>query len=373
TVISHAVEGLILGSYSFDQYKAKKESTTVKTCSFVGGEEPADFSQIVERGLILSENVKLVRQLVNEPAAVMTPSAMEAKAKAIAKKCGLVFDCLGRKQLEEQKMNAFLAVAQGSEEKPKLLVLEYKGNPDHSECIALIGKGITFDSGGLSLKPSSGMEEMKDDMGGAATVLGTIKALAELKVKINVMAIMPCTENMPSGSAYRPGDIITAMSGKTIEVVNTDAEGRLILADAITYAKEKGATKLIDVATLTGACVVALGAVAAGVFTNKQEWGQKLLDASEETGEKMWQLPLFKEYEDLIKSQVADIKNSGGREAGASTAACFLQHFAGDTPWIHIDIAGVVTTKKNQGYQVKGATGAGVFTLVKLFESLSHE
>lgn len=374
-LIEAAVEGSLLGTYSFDDYHTKeKMSGNLETCLFTGLEKVDAFNEIVTRSKIVASSVNFSRDLVNQPACAMTPSILAQQAQDLASTYGcLKSTILDRKQVEELKMNALLAVAKGSSEPPKLIVLEYNGHSSSKEKIAFVGKGITFDSGGISLKPSKGMEEMKDDMAGGAAVLGAMRAIAQLKPKLNILAVVPCTENMPSGHACRPGDVISSMNGKTIEVVNTDAEGRLILADAVTYAKEQGATHLIDLATLTGACVVALGTVASGVFTNQADWCQKLLDAAEKSGEKLWKLPLFPEYKELIKSSIADMKNSGGRDAGAITAACFIAEFAEQTPWIHIDIAGTVESNKDCGYQVKGATGTGVRTLVQLAEELAHE
>lgn len=373
-LIEVLVEGLLLGTYSFDEYKTDKQTAAPLTdCCFLGSKEPRNFKESIERGEELASAIHLVRDLINHPASAMMPKDLAAVAQTIATESGLAYSVLNRSQIKDQKMNAFAAVAQGSAAEPQLIVLEYIGNPGSSDKLALVGKGITFDSGGISLKPASGMEEMKDDMGGAATVLGTMQALGRLKPKTNVIAVLPCTENMPSGTAYRPGDIITAMNGKTIEVISTDAEGRLILADALTYAKKLGATRIVDLATLTGACVVALGSVATGVFTNQNEWCRAVLKAAKQSGEKMWQLPLYEEYEEQIKSSVADMKNTGGREAGAITAALFLKKFVEETPWVHLDIAGTVTTKKSSGYYTKGATGVAVRTLVTLAQGLAHE
>ena len=263
-------------------------------------------------------------------------------------------------------MLAFLAVAQGTQEPPRLIILKYTGNPIKTEYVAFIGKGVTFDSGGISLKPSEGMEEMKTDMAGGAAVLGAMRAIAQLKPKLNVIAIVPCTENMPSGISLKPGDVISSMAGKSIEIVNTDAEGRLLLADAVTYAKQLGAEKLVDLATLTGACVVALGSITSGIISNNDKWCERVLDAASKCGEKMWRLPAFDEYKEQIKSPIADLKNSGGRPAGAITAGLFIAEFAGNTPWVHIDIAGTATVNKDTGYNVTGATGAGVRTLIQL-------
>jgi leucyl aminopeptidase len=373
-LIEVAVEGNLLGTYSFDYYKTqKKQPATIETCYITGPESVIDFNKLVAKAQALASSVNFSRDLVNQPAVAMTPTIMAAKAVELADHYGMAITVLDRQQMDDLGMQALLAVAKGSDEPPKLIVLEYNGFPGNAEKIAFIGKGITFDSGGISLKPGAGMEEMKDDMAGGAAVLGAMRAIAQLKLQLNLIALVPCTENMPSGHALRPGDVISSMSGKTIEIINTDAEGRLVLADAVTYALKLGATKLIDLATLTGACVTALGTVTSGVFTNNDDWLQQLLTAANRSGEKMWQLPLFEEYKTQIKSSIADIKNTGGREAGAITAALFIAEFAEETPWIHIDIAGTVTSSKDQGYQIKGATGVGVRTLVQLAGDIAHE
>jgi len=255
-------------------------------------------------------------------------------------------------------------VAQGSQQPPKFIVLKYKGDGGSSKVLGLVGKGITFDSGGISIKPSEGMGEMKTDMSGGAIVMAAIKAISELKLKVNVTCLIPTTENMPSGTAIKPGDILKAMNGKTMEIISTDAEGRLILADALAYGKTQDLSLMIDIATLTGACHVALGDFCTGAFPNNQELMNKLVNASQLAGECIWPMPMLDEYKDLIKSSVADIKNSGGRYGGAITAAQFLAEFTGDTPWVHLDIAGTATVERDRGYRVKGATGVMVATLV---------
>jgi len=266
-----------------------------------------------------------------------------------------------------------LGVAQGSQQPPKFIILSYKGSNSDKVDAALVGKGITFDSGGISIKPSEKMSDMKGDMAGGASVMATLIALAWLKPAINVTALVPTTENLPSGTALKPGDIIKAMNGKTIEVLNTDAEGRLILADALSYAKKLGAKAIIDVATLTGACMVALGNICTGAFSNNQELTDKVIAAGNETGELIWQLPMYDEYKEQLKSDIADIKNIGGRYGGAITAAKFLEEFINGTPWVHLDIAGTYDTDKEKGYLVKGATGVPVRTLVNVILSLAKK
>jgi leucyl aminopeptidase len=269
-------------------------------------------------------------------------------------------------------MGAFLGVAQGSSRPPVLIVLSYRGGRGKQVELGLVGKGITFDSGGISIKPSEGMEQMKGDMAGGAAVIAALGAVAELKPAINVTAIVPACENLPSGSALKPGDVVRVMDGKTIEVVNTDAEGRLILADALCYARKLGCQRLVDAATLTGACVVALGSVRSGAFTNDQGWMDRVRAAAEAVGEKIWQLPMDDDYDEQIKSDVADIKNIGGRKGGAITAAKFLARFAGETPWVHLDIAGTAQAEKETGFTPKGATGIPVRTLIRLALDLSR-
>jgi leucyl aminopeptidase len=263
-------------------------------------------------------------------------------------------------------MEALLGVAKGSSEPPKLITLSYKGDESSGKAFGFLGKGITFDSGGVSIKPSEGMGEMKGDMAGGAAVMAAVSALARLKPRINVTAIVPATENLPSGSALKPGDILKAMNGKTIEVVSTDAEGRLILADALSYAQKLGLSPLIDLATLTGACRVALGTLYSGLFGNDQDLADKIIRAAERTGERMWQMPMPEEYKEQNKSEIANVKNTGNRYGGAITAALFLAEFVDNTPWVHLDIAGPALSTKESGYTVKGATGVGVRTLVEL-------
>jgi leucyl aminopeptidase len=368
----------MLGAYRFDYYKTDKkdeDQTVVFEKLFIlkDGANQESLANAVSEGKIIAENVNYARDLINHPAQYMTPSKLAAEAAALAAKHSLDITVLEKEEMSRQNMNALLAVAQGSAQPPKLIAIKYAGNPKSQEIIGFVGKGITFDSGGISIKPADGMEKMIRDMAGAAAVLGAIAAIAELKLKINVLSIMPCTENMPSGSAVKPGDIVTSMSGKTIEIVNTDAEGRLILADAVTYAQKQGATYLVDVATLTGACVVALGTVNSGLISNNKDWRDQVLAAAQEAGENMWELPNNEEYAKQLKSSAADLKNTGGRKAGAITGGLFIGEFAGKTPWAHIDIAGTSSAEKTEGYNVKGATGVGIRTLVELAKSLQEK
>jgi leucyl aminopeptidase len=303
----------------------------------------------------------------------MTPSEMAEVATRVAAQYNLECTVLEREQMQELGMGALLGVAQGSHQAPKFIVLEYEGDSSSGRTLGLVGKGITFDSGGISIKLSEGMADMKGDMAGGATVIATLRALAELKPMINVTGLIPATENLPGGAALKPGDILKAMNGKTIEIVSTDAEGRLILADALSYARKRGLSLLVDVATLTGACRIALGTICTGAFTNNQELLNKFIKAAEAAGECVWQMPMFEEYKEGNKSDVADIKNSGGRNGGAITAAQFLSEFVEDTPWVHLDVAGTSMSDKDKGYLVKGATGVGVRTLVNLALVLAEE
>lgn len=359
-------EGAIMGNYKFVAYKSDKKTSSIKKLIIIEDKIDKKIEQKILNGKIIAESVNFCRDLVNHPSNYMTPSRMALQAAEIGRQTGMEVNILDKKEMEDQGMNALLAVAKGSNEPPKMIVLNYMGDKNCSDYIAFIGKGITFDSGGISLKPSEKMGDMKGDMAGGAAVLAAMQAIGKIKPKVNIIGIVPCTENMPSGHALKPGDVITSMSGKTIEIITTDAEGRLILADAIAYAIKSGAARIIDLATLTGACVVALGNIASGVVTNNQDWLKEVLLAAEQAGEKMWELPHYPEYVEQIKSDIADIKNSGGRMAGAITAGMFLAQFAQDTAWVHVDIAGTFDTDKTKGYNIKGGTGAGVRSLVQL-------
>jgi len=369
-------EGALLGTYSFRKHMTKEaEHSEIKQLTIVDADETrlTGLEQGCNLGRVLAEATNLARDMVNEPSNYMTPSQMAEVAKRLADNYGLELKVLEREQMQELGMGALLGVAQGSVETPKFITLHYKGSDSDEIDLALVGKGITFDSGGISIKPSEKMEEMKGDMAGGAAAMAAISAIAQLKPKVNAIAIIPATENLPSGSAQKPGDVVMAMNGKTIEVINTDAEGRLILADALGYANKLGAKHIIDVATLTGAMVIALGDVYTGAFGNNQELMDKVIAAGAEGGELIWQMPMSEEYKEQIKSEVADIKNIGGRQAGAITAAQFLAEFTGDTPWVHLDIAGTSMSERERGYLMKGATGVPVRTLVNLVLSLSKK
>lgn len=375
TAVQAVVEGSLLGTYQFNYYKTKQPHiTTIETLHLIESkvENNSALNQCVHKATIIGNSVNLTRDLINHPAQYMTPTQMVIHAQEIAQQNGLEVSILEKEDMEREKMNALLSVSQGSIQPPKMIVLKYYGDVGTNQIMAFVGKGVTFDSGGISIKPSLNMDEMKDDMSGGAAVLGAMEAIGKLKPKINIIGIIPCTENMPSGNAYKPGDIIFSMSGKTIEIINTDAEGRLILADAITYARKLGATQIIDIATLTGACVVALGKITSGLLSNNSILCQKVLQAATDAGEKMWELPNFIEYKEQIKSSIADLKNSGGRMAGAITAGTFIEEFVENLPWVHIDIAGTAYVEKENGYNPKGATGVGTRTLIQLAQNMSE-
>jgi len=363
-------EGALLGLYSFNKYK-KPEYEDIEEMLIVAresGKIPI-LEQATHKGSVVAEATNLARDMINEPANYMTPSRLAEAAEEIANKYNLEFHVFDSADMEAMGMGALLGVAKGSGQPPKLITLSYKGDEHSEKAIGFLGKGITFDSGGISIKPSEGMDEMKGDMAGAAAVMTALVAIARLKPQINVTAIIPATENLPSGTALKPGDILKAMNGKTIEVINTDAEGRLILADALSYAQKLGLSPLLDLATLTGACCVALGTLYSGIFSNNQNLADKVLKAAERIGERMWQMPMPEEYKEQLKSEIADVKNIGHKYGGAITAALFLAEFVDNTPWVHIDIAGTANSEKESGYIVKGATGIGVRTLVELASS----
>jgi leucyl aminopeptidase len=364
-----AAEGAMLALFEPDTYKTRKtEEPQIDRFTVVAerGVSP-DLAAGVERGQIIGEAINMARELSNEPSSTLTPTELTKRAVKAAIEAGLKTEVLEKEQMEELGMGALLGVARGSQEPPKLVVLTYTppaGSESPDELIAVVGKGITFDSGGISLKHADGMDQMKYDMTGAADTLAILCATARLKPNVNVIGLMPTCENMPSGSAYKPGDVLRAMNGKTIEVVNTDAEGRLILADAISYARKLGATRIVDIATLTGAVMVALASINAGVLGNDQQLIDDVVRSAREVGEKVWQLPLDPEYRDLIKSDIADMKNSGGRYGGAITASMFLSEFAETTPWVHFDVAGTAWNSDRKPYLAKGPTGAIIRTII---------
>jgi leucyl aminopeptidase len=369
-------EGAILGLYTFNRHlTAKSEQGEIEELVIVDpdAKNKTAVQQSVNSGKILAEAANLARDMVNEPPNYMTPTILAGEAVKVAEKNGLEIEILERKQIEELGMGGLLGVAQGSQQPPKFIVLRYQGKSAKAVDIALVGKGITFDSGGISLKPSQDMGDMKSDMAGGASVIAAMGAIGQLKPKINVMAIVAATENLPSGTALKPADVLTAMNGKTIEIITTDAEGRLTLADALGYANKQGAKLIVDIATLTGACEVALGYVTTGAFTNNQELQDKVIAAGTEAGDKIWPFPMFEEYKELNKSDVADLKNTGGSKGGAITAALFLEEFAEKTPWVHLDIAGTALLNSPKGYYIKGATGVPTRSLIKLVLSLAKK
>lgn len=360
-------EGIRLGLYTFTRHKSKQPGDLApRLLTLLAGEVGSveALQQGVRRGEILAEAANFARDMANEPSNYLTPTDLASNAREAADEAGLECQVLDREDMVELGMGALLGVAKGSHEEPKFIVLSYRGDPGTDRAIGLVGKGITFDTGGISIKPAQNMEEMKGDMSGGASVIAALRAIGKLKPRINVTGIVPATENMPGGGAIKPGDVLVAMNGTTIEVINTDAEGRLILADGISYARKLDLSPIVDIATLTGAISVALGDVAVGVVSNNQQLTEQLISAGRQAGEKLWQLPLFEEYREQITSEVADIKNTGGRKAGSITAAWFLAEFVDNTPWAHLDMAGVDIYERESGWLVKGASGIPVRTLV---------
>jgi leucyl aminopeptidase len=373
-----AVEGAFVGDFDADTYRSDRKDQSIQTFTLaiagtlaVSGEaDRAAIEVAFAEGAIIGESQNFARALVNEPGNKLTPTILGQRAAQMAQEVGLGWEVHSTDKLHERKMGAFWSVSQGSPEPPALIVLRYEpeGVKD-GPVLGLVGKGITFDTGGISIKPADNMERMKYDMAGGAAMLGAMRAIALLKPKVRVIAVVCAAENMPSGTAQKPGDVQTAMSGKTIEIINTDAEGRLVLADGLTYARQLGATHLIDAATLTGAISVALGKVNAGAFSNDDEAYQKFESALTISGEKFWRLPLDDGYAELIKSDIGDIKNTGGRGGGASIAAEFLHVFAEDTPWIHLDIAGTAWVEDKRPYIAKGPNGIAVRSILEWVRS----
>jgi len=368
------VEGALTGTIDSTTYRTEPDKViTLETLDIVATAGVHEFDRGalesgIERGRIIGEAVNFARILALTPANDMTPKHLAKAAEEIAHKVGLKFHALDEAQMHKKQMGSILGVSRGSDEEARMIVLEYNGDPSSSEKLALVGKGLTFDTGGISIKPAQDMHEMKYDMCGGAGVLGAMLAIGELKPKVNVLGIVPSSENMPGSKAMKPGDILRAMNGKTIEVINTDAEGRLILADALCYARELGATKIVDAATLTGAMVVALGHGAAGTISNDDTFRDHFLAVAKSTTEKYWPLPLLDEHSVTVKSEIADLRNSAGRAAGSLTAAAFLKAFVGETPWIHLDIAGTAYTDSETASLAKGPTGYPVRAFVALAE-----
>jgi leucyl aminopeptidase len=367
------VEGAFVGNFDPDYYKSDRKDQKIDTLTVVASGDKTRIDAALNLGHIVGESQNFTRDLVNEPSNRMTPTILADRAKKMAQEVGLKCEVYGADKIKELKMGAFWSVAQGSDEPPALIVLKYEpaGAPE-KPVLGLVGKGITFDTGGISIKPADGMEKMKYDMAGGATMIGVMRAIAMLKPKIKVTAIVCATENMPSGKAQKPGDVQIAMSGKSIEIINTDAEGRLVLADGLFYARQLGCTHLVDAATLTGAVVVALGYANAGIFANDDQMYDRFSKALSKAGEKMWRLPLDDDYKEVIKSNIADIVNSGGRWGGAITAAMFLKEFAEDTPWIHLDIAGTAWTEDAKPWIAKGPSGIAVRSLIEFVQGFQN-
>jgi leucyl aminopeptidase len=368
------VEGALVGNFDPDYYRSDRKDQKIDALTILasGNSDHAALEKAAHEALVIGESQNFTRDLVNEPSNRMTPTILGDRAKKMCQEVGLKCEVYGADKIKELKMGAFWSVAQGSDEPPALIVMKYEpaGAPE-KPMLGLVGKGITFDTGGISIKPADGMEKMKYDMAGGATMIGAMRAIALLKPKVKVIGIVCATENMPSGKAQKPGDVQIAMSGKSIEIINTDAEGRLVLADGLFYARQLGCTHLVDAATLTGAVVVALGYANAGIFANDDAMYERFHKANEEAGEKMWRLPLDDEYKENIKSTIADIVNSGGRWGGAINAAMFLKEFAEDTPWIHLDIAGTAWMEDQKPWIAKGPSGIALRSLVEFVKSFA--
>ena len=364
--VKSIVEGAFVGNFDSDTYKSDRKDQKIDALTVVSGGDKSKLQQAMDEGQIIGESQNFTRDLVNEPSNRMTPNILAEQAKKMAQEVGLKCEVFGADKIKELKMGAFWGVAQGSDEPPALILLRYEpaGAPE-KPVLGLVGKGITFDTGGISIKPADGMEKMKYDMAGGAAMLGAMRAIALLKPKVKVTCIVCASENMPSGKAQKPGDVQIAMSGKSIEIINTDAEGRLVLADGLCYARQLGCTHLVDAATLTGAVVVALGYANAGVFANDDPIYERFSRAVDKAGEKFWRLPLDDEYKENIRSGIADMVNSGGRWGGAINAAMFLKEFAEETPWLHLDIAGTAWMEDQKPWIAKGPSGIAVRSLVE--------
>jgi len=362
-------EGLIVGEFDSDKYRTDRKDREIHCVSLAGFDSGlgSNLTAAIDQGRVIAESQNFARDLINEPSNRLTPRILAARAEAMAKEVGLGVEILDERKIADLKMGALIGVAQGSIEPPRVIVLRYEptSSKPNGPVLGLVGKAVTFDTGGISIKPANNMEKMKYDMGGGATMIGTMRALAFLKPSVPVIAVIPATENMPGGRAQKPGDVQVAMSGKTIEVINTDAEGRLILADGLFYARKLGCTHLIDAATLTGAIEVALSNVNVGAFGTPREYLDRFLESAKAVGEKMWPMPMDDEYEEMIKSNIADIRNTGsGKGGGAITAAWFLKEFAEETPWIHLDIASTCWVDEGRPWLAKGPTGIAIRSLV---------
>jgi leucyl aminopeptidase len=366
------VEGAHVGNFDPDYYRSDRKDQKIDNITIIASGDKAALEKASAEAQIIGESQNFTRDLVNEPSNRMTPTILSERAKKMCAEVGLKCEVYGADKIKALKMGAFWSVAQGSDEPPALIVMTYEpaGAPA-KPVLGLVGKGITFDTGGISIKPADGMEKMKYDMAGGATMIGAMRAIALLKPKVKVIGIVCATENMPSGHAQKPGDVQIAMSGKSIEIINTDAEGRLVLADGLHYAKQLGCTHLIDAATLTGAVVVALGYTNAGVFANDDDIYERFRKANVKAGEKMWRMPLDDEYKEQIRSSIADIMNTGGRWGGAITAAMFLKEFAEETPWIHLDIAGTAWMEEQKPWIAKGPSGIALRSLIEFVKSFA--
>ena len=368
-----AVEGVILGLYRFLPFKTvdREQEADVETFTILEQDDAAYkvIRSAAKTAEIIASAANFARDMVSTPANEMTPSDLANEARMSAKGKNIVCTVLGDAQMRELGMNAILGVAQGSDQPPQFIIMEYRGGKKSSPVVALVGKGITFDSGGISIKPAEKMDKMKTDMAGGAAVIAAVRAAAELGLPVNLVGIIPATENLPDGKAYKPGDILKSLSGQTIEVITTDAEGRLILADALTYAGRYKPAAIIDLATLTGACVIALGENTIGMMGTDDELKREIREAADYTGERLWELPLWEEYSDMIKGDAADYKNASGRDGGAITAGAFLSKFTGDYPWVHLDIAGPAWISKDKPYTPKGASGVGVRLLIQFLRN----
>lgn len=360
------VEGALLGLYEFNRYRTEQRGKKVAQMTVLA-RPSRDLSSRVNEAKTTASAVWFARDLINTPANDMTPSDLAKTAFSLRQK-NLAVKVLEKKDAEKLGMQAFLSVTRGSKQPPKCILLEYRGGRKGKAPLALVGKSITFDSGGLSLKPADGMEKMKYDMAGGAAVLGVFHAAAKLKLPVNLVGVLPAAENLPGGTASKPGDVVRALNGRTVEIINTDAEGRLVLIDAIGYAKKYKPSAIIDIATLTGACSIALGNEAIAMMGNDRGLIEGLKKASEETFERVWEMPLFEEYREYLKSDIADIKNAGGRNGSLVTSAAFLSYFAGDIPWVHLDIAGTAWVEKEKPYIPKGASGVGVRLILNLIK-----
>ena len=362
-------EGAVLGNFDGASYKTAHDRPRVflDAVALRIADGSPEIARAVERGRVLGECTNLARELANEPGNSLTPRAFSERASVLARDAGLAVEVLDEEKIAELRMGLLLGVARGSQEPPRIVVLRHEPKKAaKSPVLGLIGKGITFDTGGISIKPAENMDKMKDDMSGGAAVLAAMAAISRLEAPVRCIGVIPMSENMPGGRAIKPGDVLTSAEGKTVEVLNTDAEGRLVLGDAVWYARRLGATHLVDVATLTGACVVALGKTTSGLFGTPDSWVEQVRRASERAGDRSWPMPVYDDYKELFKSEIADFGNTGGRAGGAITGALFIKEFTGDLPWVHMDIAGTAWAEDAKPYQPKGATGVGVRTLAEL-------